>query len=189
VARPHLPDGGALGWHGANVHSPWLACRWGTSDLALDAAGKPADGSQRGHRPGRASSAPLLTRHHRRGHRHEGRERCEQQAGGDARGQPASGAGARDADDADGDPLGRADPARPPVRSRSGKRGDPHDEQRSGDSRVRLLVQQVDQRRDGQDRPPVTQGAQRQAGQQPGGDRGDGARAASLALYTHEGIL
>jgi hypothetical protein len=52
---------------------------------------------------------------------------------------------------------------------------------------VRFLVQQVDQDRDGEDRPAAAQSAEQDADQQPGRD-GDGQQASLLNLYTSRGI-
>jgi hypothetical protein len=101
--------------------------------------------------------------HGRGGDQHEPGEQAEQQAGADARGQPGASVGAGHAQDADGNTRREADLAGLPVRDHPGCRRDPRNEQRPGCGRMRRLVQQVDQDRDGEDGPSAAEGAERQA--------------------------
>ena len=90
-----------------------------------------------------------------------------------ARRQPGTRVGSGNADQPEEHSLSEADVPGAGVRGHAGERGDPHDQQRPGGGAVGGLVQQVDERGDGENGPAAAERAERQADQQTGRDGED----------------
>jgi hypothetical protein len=139
-------------------------------------AGEPFGAPGPRRRAGGVATRTAALPQRRRGNEHQRSERGEQHVRVDSGRQPAADVRAGQAEPGKDEPGPDPHPTGSPVRDHADECGRPDDQQRPRGRGVRRLVEQVDQRRDGEDRPAAAQCAQGQADEQPGRDR-DGQHA------------